>query len=156
MFSEELKTQQLPETIPNKEGDLTQLSVENNAKVILSKRHGSAGGSPVNQTTTEVHVIQATDRLDLNNLPKNLINIVAKKRPTPLNIGQQNPQLDPKRKVLYRNFHEINCNIYLVELSRNKQKVFILLFPNFEQTDNFLFEILPQKLACKMMRDCNN
>ena len=79
-----------------------------------------------------MHVISAADRLDLNNLPKNLSNIVAKKRPTPLNVGNQNQAIDPKRKVLYRNFHEINSKIYLVELSRNKQKVFILLFPNFE------------------------
>ena len=27
--------------------------------------------------------------------------------------------IDPKRKVLYRNFHEIDGTVYLVEISRN-------------------------------------
>ena len=40
--------------------------------------------------------------------------------------------IDPKRKVLYRNFHSIDGKIYLIEISRNALKVFMLLFPNFE------------------------
>jgi len=55
--------------------------------------------------------------------------------------------IDPKRKVLYRNFHNIDGTIYLVEISRNPIKVFILLFPNFEAPDIFLFEIMHEKKA---------
>ena len=60
------------------------------------------------------------------------INIIAKKRPPPLNIGYNDLGVQEKRNVLYRNFHEISGRIYLVEISRSKKKVFILLFENFE------------------------
>ena len=55
--------------------------------------------------------------------------------------------IDPKRKVLYRNFHSIDGTIYLIEISRNALKVFILLFPNFEAPDIFLSEIMAEKKA---------
>ena len=55
--------------------------------------------------------------------------------------------IDPKRKVLYRNFHEIDGQIYLIEISRNALKVFFLLFPNFEVPDIFICEIMPEKKA---------
>lgn len=55
--------------------------------------------------------------------------------------------VDPKRKVLYRNFHDIDGQIFLVEISRNAIKVFILLFPNFEAPDIFLCEVMPEKKA---------
>ena len=55
--------------------------------------------------------------------------------------------IDPKRKVLYRNFHDVDGVIYLVEISRNALKVFILLFPNFEAPDIFLFESMAEKKA---------
>ena len=55
--------------------------------------------------------------------------------------------IDPKRKVLYRNFHDIDGTIYLVEISRNALKVFIILFPNFEMPDIFLHEIMSEKRA---------
>ena len=55
--------------------------------------------------------------------------------------------VDPKWKVLYRNFHNIDDTIYLVEISRNALKVFILLFPNFEAPDIFLCEIMAEKKA---------
>ena len=64
--------------------------------------------------------------------------------------------IDPKRKVLYRNFHDIRGTVYLVEISRNALKVFILLFPNFEIPDIFLSEIMPEKKAQKLMTDSNN
>jgi len=55
--------------------------------------------------------------------------------------------IDPKRKVLYRNFHNIDGTIYLVEISRNALKVFFLLFPNFEVPDILISEIMPEKKA---------
>lgn len=55
--------------------------------------------------------------------------------------------IDPKRKVLYRNFHDVDGKIYLVEISRNNIKVFILLFPNFEAPDIYISEIMPEKKA---------
>lgn len=55
--------------------------------------------------------------------------------------------VDRKRKVLYRNFHDIDGTIYLVEISRNSLKVFILLFPNFEAPDIFIYEIMAEKKA---------
>lgn len=64
--------------------------------------------------------------------------------------------IDPKRKVLYRNFHSIDGKIYLVEISRNQIKVFILLFPNFEAPNIFIYEILHEKKAQRLMVDSNN
>ena len=64
--------------------------------------------------------------------------------------------IDPKRKVLYRNFHSIEEKIYLVEISRNQLKVFILLFPNFEAPDIFIHEVIYEKKAQKLMVDSNN
>lgn len=55
--------------------------------------------------------------------------------------------IDPKRKVLYRNFHDVSGTIYLVEISRNALKVFILLFPNFEAPDIYLSETIAEKKA---------
>ena len=79
---------------------------------------------------------------------KNQINIVAKKRPPSMPLKNHLAcGVDPKRKVLYRNFHNIDDTIYLVEISRNALKVFILLFPNFEAPDIFLCEIMAEKKA---------
>ena len=64
--------------------------------------------------------------------------------------------IDPKRKVLYRNFHNVDGTIYLVEISRNQLKVFILLFPNFEAPDIFICEIMPEKKAQKLMTESDN
>ena len=50
----------------------------------------------------------------------NQINIVAKKRPPAMPIKNYvHHGVDPKRKVLYRNFHDVDGTIYLVEISRN-------------------------------------
>jgi len=79
---------------------------------------------------------------------KNQINIVAKKRPPSMPIKNHGEHgIDPKRKVLYRNFHDVDGVIYLVEISRNALKVFILLFPNFEAPDIFLCESMAEKKA---------
>jgi len=55
--------------------------------------------------------------------------------------------------VLYRNFHEICGKIYLVEISRNRKKAFIILFENFEEPHNFIAETLTIKVALKLMND---
>ena len=64
--------------------------------------------------------------------------------------------IDPKRKVLYRNFHDISGTIFLVEISRNALKVFILLFPNFEAPDIYLHETIAEKKAQKLMTESDN
>lgn len=88
---------------------------------------------------------------------KNQINIVAKKRPPSMPLkNYEEHGIDPKRKVLYRNFHDVDGTIYLVEISRNALKVFILLFPNFEAPDIFLCESMAEKKAQKLMAESNN
>jgi hypothetical protein len=64
--------------------------------------------------------------------------------------------VDPKRKVLYRNFHDVDGTIFLVEISRNALKVFVLLFPNFEAPDIYLCEVIAEKKAQKLMSDSDN
>jgi len=81
---------------------------------------------------------------------------VAKKRPPPLNIGYNEHGIQIKRAVLYRNFHEISGQVYLVEISRDKKKVFILLFENFEKPHIHIAESLQEKIACKLMSDNGN
>ena len=58
--------------------------------------------------------------------------------------------------MLYRNFHQINDVVYLVEISRNPRKVFILLFPNFEKPEEYVQEVLTDKQATKLMSECGN
>jgi hypothetical protein len=88
---------------------------------------------------------------------KNQINIIAKKRPPsmPLKNGEIKG-IDPKRKVLYRNFHDIGGTVYLIEISRNALKVFILLFPNFEVPEIYLCEVMAEKKAQKLMTESSN
>jgi len=71
-------------------------------------------------------------------------------------VGYNEKGIEPKRKVLYRNFHSISDLIYLVEISRTKMKVFFLIFPNFETPEQYLDSVLPERVACKMMQDCGN
>lgn len=88
---------------------------------------------------------------------KNQINIIARKRPPAMPIkNHRHFGIDPLRKVLYRNFHDVDGTVYLVEISRNALKVFILLFPNFEAPDIFLCEVMAEKKAQKLMTDSNN
>jgi hypothetical protein len=46
--------------------------------------------------------------------------------------------------------------VYLIEISRTKKKVFILLFENFENPSKYIAEVLLQKIAMKLMNDCGN
>lgn len=64
--------------------------------------------------------------------------------------------MDETRKVLYRNFHEISGKVFLVEISRNKTKVFICLFENYASPDEFIAESLSEKLAFSLMAKHNN
>ena len=88
---------------------------------------------------------------------KNQINIVARKRPPAMPLkDHERYGIDKKRKVLYRNFHDIDGKIFLIEISRNALKVFILLFPNFEMPDIFMCEVMTEKKAQKLMTESNN
>ena len=93
---------------------------------------------------------------DIDGTGPNKINIVAKKRPPPMNIGFNDYGIEMSRSVLYRNFHQIDETVYLVEVSRNPKKVFILLFPNFERPDEYIKEVLTDKQATKLMAECGN
>lgn len=64
-----------------------------------------------------------------------------------MNIGFNDLGMEPKRKVLYRNFHQVENKIYLVEISRSPKKIFILLFPNFEEPTMYLSLVFPEKVA---------
>lgn len=70
------------------------------------------------------------------------------KNPTFFNI-------DPKRKVIYRNFHDISGVVYLCEISKNDKKVFVILFPNFEKPDIFINDCLSEKIFHKLLADNN-
>ena len=88
---------------------------------------------------------------------RNQINIIAKKRPPNMPIKNfESAGIDPKRKVLYRNFHEVSQTIYLIEISRNALKVFFILFPNFEAPDIYISETLPEKVAQRLMTENSN
>ena len=58
--------------------------------------------------------------------------------------------------MLYRNFHDIGGTVYLIEISRNALKVFILLFPNFEVPEIYLCEVMAEKKAQKLMTESSN
>lgn len=62
-----------------------------------------------------------------------------------MNIGHNEAGIEMSRQVCYRNFHQINDVVYLVEISRNPKKVFILLFPNFERPEEYIQEVLTEK-----------
>lgn len=92
---------------------------------------------------------------------KNSFNLVATKRPPPMVIGYNDEGITQKRKVLYRNFHQImdergSGHIYLVEISRDSKKVNILLFPNFETPEVYKSCIMTEKQATKLLNECNN
>jgi hypothetical protein len=73
-----------------------------------------------------------------------------------MQVGYNEYGIENKRKVLYRNFHNVSGKVYLVEISRNTRKIFILLFPNFETPENYLHEVLAEKVASKLMSDNEN
>ena len=82
----------------------------------------------------------------------------AGKRPKPMPIKEsvaRDAGIDPKRKVLYRNFHDINRMIYLVEISRSPKRIFIVLFPNYERPEIFVCDTLPEKTFQKLLTDAN-
>lgn len=81
---------------------------------------------------------------------------MAKKRPPPLNIGYNEHGIVANRYVLYRNFHEVGGKIYLIEISRSSKKVFIILFPNFEEPHVNVALTFPVKLGYKLMSDNEN
>lgn len=81
-----------------------------------------------------------------------------------MNVGYNEEGVTQERQVLYRNFHQIpddksginGGSIYLVEISRNAKRVFILVFPNFEQPEIYKSCHMTEKQATKLMSECNN
>ena len=66
----------------------------------------------------------------------------------------KDPLVDPARKVLYRNFHKVGSKfsvVYLVEISRNKNKIFILLFPNYEKPEMFIHQVINSKIGERLL-----
>ena len=53
-------------------------------------------------------------------------------------IGYNELGINSERKVLYRNFHEVSGMMYLIEISRNKTKFFIVLYENYATPDLFI------------------
>jgi hypothetical protein len=64
--------------------------------------------------------------------------------------------IDEKRVVLYRNFHEINGRVYLVEIARSRAKIFIVLFDDYMDPSSFIAEVLTEKVANKLMSENEN
>jgi len=62
-----------------------------------------------------------------------------------MKIGYNDYGIVNKRNVLYRNFHEIDNEVYLVEISRQAKKIFILLFPNYAKPEQYMIESLTEK-----------
>jgi len=71
-------------------------------------------------------------------------------------IGYNTLGIDEKRKVLYRNFHEISDFVYLVEISRNRKQIIIVLFEHYHQQNSFIADTLTEKVAQKLMADNDN
>jgi len=57
---------------------------------------------------------------------------------------------------LYRNFHEISENVYLVEISRSNTKVFICLFIDYLIPEQYIAQTLSEKVAFSLMKKHNN
>jgi hypothetical protein len=77
-----------------------------------------------------------------------------------MQIGYNEDGISQDRQVLYRNFHQImddkGGHIYLVEISRSSRRVFILVFPNFEEPEVYKSCQMTEKQATKLMGECNN
>jgi hypothetical protein len=71
-------------------------------------------------------------------------------------IGFNEEGIDNSRKVLYRNFHRIGDQVFLVEISRSTMKIFILLFPNFETPEVYQQCVMAEKQAQRLMSESGN
>ena len=61
--------------------------------------------------------------------------------------------IDDTRRVFYRGFHSVSGVIYLVEMSHNGKRAFVILFPNFENSEKFIFDSVPLKVFTKLFRE---
>ena len=43
--------------------------------------------------------------------------------------------------------------IYLVEMSHNGKRAFVILFPNFENSEKFIFDSVPLKVFTKLFKE---
>ena len=73
-----------------------------------------------------------------------------------MEIGWNELDIPEKRRVLYRNFADIQGRIYLVEVSRDARNVFFMLFPNHEKPKDFFAEKMNEKQAMKLMAENQN
>eukprot|EP00347_Sterkiella_histriomuscorum_P004050 403361935 len=97
----------------------------------------------------------------INNNPNQVLShatrLIASKRPPPMPIGYNDYGIDQSRQVLYRNFHEVDRQIFLVEISRDPKKVFVILFPNYEKPQHeHQIVVMAEKQAIKLMNENNN
>ena len=81
------------------------------------------------------------------------------KRPKPMPVKSyiaKETGINPKRKVIYRKFHDINQTIFLIEICKSsKQNIVILLFPNFERPDLYICDTMPEAAFEKLLDDFN-
>ncbi|CDW82974.1 UNKNOWN [Stylonychia lemnae] len=83
-------------------------------------------------------------------------NLIANKRPPPMALGYNDYAIDQTRQVLYRNFHQIDHQIFLVEISRDPKKVFFIIFPNYEKPEINQIVVMAEKQAIRLMNENNN
>ena len=78
------------------------------------------------------------------------------KRPKPMPVKShiaKETGINPKRRVIYRQFHDINKTIFLVEICRSSKKILILLFPNYERPDLYICDTLPEAAFDRLLED---
>ena len=70
------------------------------------------------------------------------------RRKKPLEIGYNMLGCSSQRSVLYRNTHSVSGRVLLVEVSRNKTRVFVIMTENPHQAkENWIGDSLPAKKA---------
>lgn len=81
--------------------------------------------------------------------------VVSKYRPEPIFVSNAASGIDNDRKVLYRNIAEVgNCkSSFLVEISKNKKKLFILLTDPTDKSRKIIHESLSIKIGEKLLVD---
>ena len=87
---------------------------------------------------------------------KRRVDVTSSLNPPPLNIGFSEIGACPERKVLYRNFHEVSGQMYLIEISKHLCRLFVHLIPNFETPKINLQMFLPMKVAIRLLLQSDN
>ena len=81
--------------------------------------------------------------------------MVSKYRPEPIFVCNTASGIDNDRKVLYRNIAEIGDlkSSFLVEISKSKKKLFILLMDPTDKSKKIIHESLSIKIGEKLLID---